>query len=377
MMRRVVVLGAGFGGLELTTILSEALGENLDILLIDKSESFAFGFSKLDIMFGRSTPESVRLHYREIVKPGVTFRQEEIVGIDPESRRVTTNRGFYDADALVVALGADYDMGATPGLAEGGDEFYTFAGAEALARKLPLFSRGHAIVGVAAWPYKCPPAPSEAALMLHDYLATRGVRGDCEISIVIPMSAPIPPSPETSRALLAAFAERGIQFFPNRSVSALDPARRVAILDDGGEMPYDLFLGVPKHRAPDVVAGSGLEENGWIPVNPATLETRFPGVYAIGDVAGIGIPKAGVFAESAARVVAEALLAKFRGGSPPAPFAGAGECYIEFGGGRVARVEVDFLSGSSVTATYTDPSTALMAEKHRFGSSRRARWFGQ
>ncbi len=376
MKLRVVVLGAGFGGLELSTILSEELGENLEITLIDKSDSFAFGFSKLDIMFGRTKPESVRHYYSNLVKPGVTFRQETIRGIEPESRQVTTDRGTYVADAMVVALGADYDIGATAGLAEGGDEFYTFAGAEALSRKLPLFSKGHAIVGVAAWPYKCPPAPSEAALMLHDYLTTHGVRGDCEISVVIPMSAPIPPSPDASRALLAAFAERGIAFIPNRSVRALDPERRIAVLDDNTEMPYDLFLGVPKHRAPDVVEASGMTENGWIPVNPATLETRFPGVFAIGDVASIGIPKAGVFAESAARVVAQSLIAAFRRSDPPSPFAGTGACYIEFGGGQVGRVEVDFLSADSVTAAYTDASAALVAEKQHFGSSRRARWFG-
>ena len=279
---------------------------------------------------------------------------------------------------LVVALGADYDIGATPGLAERGDEFYTFAGAELLSRKLPSFSKGHAIVGVAAWPYKCPPAPSEAALMLHDYLTTRGVRGDCEISIVVPMSAPIPPSPETSRALLTAFAERGIRFVPNRSVRALDTARGAAILDDDTELQYDLYLGVPKHRAPDVVEASGMAENGWIPVNPATLETRFPGVYAIGDVASIGIPKAGVFAEGAARVVAETLIAKIRGSEPPSPFTGSAACYDRIpAGGQVGRVDVSFLSETSVTASYTDASAALVAEKQRFGSSRRARWFGE
>jgi sulfide:quinone oxidoreductase len=142
-------------------------------------------------------------------------------------------------------------------------------------------------------------------------------------------------------------------------------------------MPYDLFCGVPKHRAPDVVEESGMAENGWIPVNPANLETRFPGVYAIGDVASIGIPKAGVFAEGAARSVAKSLLARFRGDDPPPPFAGAAACYIEFGGGRIGRVEVDFLSGKTVTASYTDASTALVAEKHHFGASRRARWFEQ
>src|SRR5947207_4046733 len=202
MHTRVVVLGAGFGGLELAALLSQALGDELDLTLIDKGDAFVFGFSKLDVLFGRQTPEAVRLPYRHIAKPGVRFRQETITAIDPLARRVTTDRASYDADWLVVALGADYDLDATPGLAEAGHEFYSVAGAERLRRVLPAFSKGRAIIGVTSAPFKCPPAPSEAALLLHDYLSGRGVRGACEISLVMPFGVPIPPSPETSRALL-------------------------------------------------------------------------------------------------------------------------------------------------------------------------------
>ncbi|MGH7597336.1 MAG: NAD(P)/FAD-dependent oxidoreductase [bacterium] len=373
---RIVVLGAGFGGLELSTVLSEALGDHLDLTLIDKNDSFFFGFSKFDVMFGHKTPDAVRLSYSNIVKSGVRFRQETITSIDPETRRVTTNNGTYEADVLVVALGADYDLAATPGLSEGGNEFYSFAGAERSREVLPTFSKGRAIVGVTSAPFKCPPAPSEAALLLHDYLTTRGVRDACEISLVIPFGAPVPPSPATSKALVAAFAERGITFLPNRRVSALDPARRVAILDDEREMPYDLFLGIPKHRVPDVVAASGMAENGWIPVNPKNLKTRFPGVYAVGDVTSVGTAKAGTFSEGAARVVAASLLAEVQGGEQPPAYAGTGTCYVEFGGGRVGRVDVDFLSGPSPTGSFIEPSVALVGEKQHFGSSRRARWFG-
>jgi len=373
---RVVVLGAGFGGLELSAMLSEALGERLDLTLIDKNDSFIFGFSKLDVMFGHKAPDAVRVAYRNIEKPGVSFRQETITSIDPAARRVTTDGGTYDADVLIVALGADYDMMATPGLAEGGNEFYSPAGAERLRDVLPTFSQGHAVVGVTSAPFKCPPAPSEAALLLHDYLTERGVRAECQISLVMPFGVPVPPSPDTSRALLAAFAERGITFVPDRLVRALDPDRHVAVLDDGSEMPYDLFLGVPKHRVPDVVAASGMTEDGWIPVNPKNLETRFPGVYAVGDVTSVGTPKAGVFAEGAARVVAESLIAEAQGGEQPSAYAGAGACFVEFGAGRVGRVDVDFLSGPSPTGSFTEPSAALVAEKEDFGSSRRSRWFG-
>ena len=274
--RRILVLGAGFGGLELATVLSEALGDDAGVTLIDASDAFVFGYSKLDVMFGTAEPEEVRLPYAEVVKPGVRFLRETITAIDPEARRVTTDAGAHEADILVVALGADYDFDATPGLAEGENEFYSVAGAERLRDVLPTFTRGRAIVGVCGAPFKCPPAPSEAALLLHDYLSERGVRDDCEISLVMPFGTPVPPSPDTSAALLEAFAERGIEFVPGRRVGSLDPARSVAVLEDGTELPYDLFLGVPKHRAPDVVIESGMAEDGYVPSTRGRSRPGFP-----------------------------------------------------------------------------------------------------
>ncbi len=376
MKTRVIVLGAGFGGLELVTILSDALGEEIEVTLIDKGDAFVFGYSKLDVLFGRASLDSVRLPYSQIAKPGVRFVGETITAIDPEARRVITDGGTYEAEHLVVALGADYDMDATPGLADGDNEFYSVAGAARMAEAVASFSRGRAIVGVCGAPFKCPPAPSEAALLLHDQLLARGVREQCEISFVIPLPSPVPPSPETSSALLAAFAERDIKFVPGRRIGSLDVERRVAVLDDATEMPYDLFLGVPKHRAPAVVLASGMAEDGYIPVDSRTLRTRFPDVYAVGDVATVGVPKAGVFSEGAARVVAAELIAKLRGEPEPEGYDGLGSCYIEFGAGRVGRVDVDFLSGPKPTGAYHEPSTALVAEKERFGATRRAAWFG-
>jgi sulfide:quinone oxidoreductase len=376
MGERVVVLGAGFGGLELCTMCSEALGDGIDVTLIDKNDAFVFGFSKLDVMFARTTAEAVRLPYRDIAKPGVRVLRETVTAIDPEARRVTTDAGVHDADVLVIALGADYDMDATPGLAEGANEFYSVAGAARLAEIIPTFSQGHIVIGVCGAPFKCPPAPSECALLLHDELTARGVRDACEITFVIPLGTPVPPSPETSAALVKEFAARDITLLAGRRVDAIDPGRRLALLDDGGELPFDLLLGVPKHRAPDVVIDSGMTEDGYVPVDSATLETRFPGVYAVGDVATAGVPKAGVFAEGAARVVAQTLIARIRGGEPPGRHLGQGTCYIEFGRGKVGSVDIDFLSGPTRTGVFNAPSAALVAEKERFGSSRRKRWFG-
>ena len=376
MKKRILVLGAGFGGLELSTMLSEAFGDDIEVTLIDKSDSFYFGFSKLDVMFGHARPNAVRLPYKKFVKPGVRLLQETISLVDPIAKRVTTDRGAHEADFLVVALGADYDFAATTGMADA-TEFYTLAGATRLGEILPSFTKGRVLIAVGGAPFKCPPAPSEAALMMHDYLSTRGVRSACEITLILPLEVPIPPSPETSRALLAAFAERNITFVADHEMRLVDTQRRVVTLDDGREFPYDLLLGVPAIRAPKMLEDSGMTEDGYVPVKPKTLETRFPNVYAVGDCARQGTPKAGVFAEGAARAVARALIARLRNEEVPVTHAGTGSCYIEFGAGRIGRVDVDFFSNPDhPICTYYEPSVALRADKEHFGSSRRARWFG-
>jgi sulfide:quinone oxidoreductase len=309
----------------------------------------------------------------------VRFVQTTVTSIDPVAKRTVTDAGTFDADVLVVALGADLDPGATPGLVEGGHEFYSVAGAFALRDKLRTFERGPAIVGVCGKSFKCPPAPSETALLLHDLLTGRGRRVATEISLVMPFGTPIPPSPDTSQAILKAFAERGITFVKDSLVKALDPARKVAVLSDGQEMPYALFLGIPVHRVPQVVVDSGLAAHpqDWVPVDKQTLATKFPGVYAVGDVNGVGTPKAGVFAEGSAKIVAAAIIAQIKGGTPPDAYKGQGSCYVEFGHNQVGRVDVDFLSGPKPTGTFQAPSAALVAEKAHFGASRIARWFGR
>jgi sulfide:quinone oxidoreductase len=372
---RIVVLGAGFGGLELTSRLSHEFGDSLDVVLVDRDEGFVFGFSKLDVMFGRVPPAHVLHRYTDITKPGVQFIQATVEAIDPVTRRVTTDAGALDADILVVALGADLDPAATPGLVEGGHEFYTVAGAFALRDVLAEFPGGHVVVAVTSIPFKCPPAPSETALLTHDLLARRGLLDTSTVSLVMPLPAPVPPSPAASQALLSEFARREIAWHPQRTVQALDPGRRVALLDDGGEMAYDLFLGVPKHRAPQVVVDCGLAVDGWIPVDPHTLQTAYPDVYAVGDVTSVGTPKAGVFAEGQADIVAAAISARMRGAEPTSSYDGHGVCYLEFGEGAVGKVDVTFRPGEKPTGALEGPSVELAADKASFGSDRIDRWF--
>jgi sulfide:quinone oxidoreductase len=371
---RVLVLGAGFGGLELATRLSEEFGEDIEIVLIDKSDAFVFGFSKLDVMFGKTTSDHVRHPYASITKPGVRFVQTAIHAIDPASRTVQTETGAFEGDVMVIALGADLDIGATPGLAEGGSEFYTVPGGFAAREAIDRFEGGRVVVGVLSTPFKCPPAPSETALLMHEHLVERGLRERSEIALVMDFGRPIPPSPAASEALLEAFAERDIEWHPRREVHELDPSRKVALLRDGGEMPYDLFLAVPVHRAPAVVVEAGLAEDGWIPVDSVTFETTYPGVYAIGDVAAVGTPKAGVFAEGHAAIAAQHIAARIRDATSPAQYQGRGICYLEFGGEETAMVDVTFF-GEQRSGELIGPSPALAAEKAEFGSSRIKRWF--
>src|SRR3954466_1062985 len=348
---RVLVLGAGFGGLELTTRLSDEFADDVDLVLIDKADGFIFGFSKLDVMFGRAPAESVHHPYSDVVKPGVRFVQSMIRSIDPVAKTVVTDAGTFEADILVVALGADLHPEATPGLLDDGHEFYTVPGAFACREVLEKFDGGRVIIAVTSTPFKCPPAPSETALMMHDYLKGRKLLDKSSIALVMPLGTPVPPSPEASKALLAAFDDRGIEWHPESLVTGLAADRKTALLSDGREMPYDLFLGVPVHRAPEVVLASGMTVDGWIPVNSLTLETSFPGVYAVGDVTSVGTPKAGVFAEGQAAVVADRIAAVIHGAAS-AEYDGRGICYVEFGGETVGRVEVTFRPGEAPVGSF-------------------------
>jgi sulfide:quinone oxidoreductase len=367
----VLILGAGFGGLEVAARLSEA--GVTDVTVLDRSDGFTFGFSKLEVLLGRQTPEQVQLPYSAVSLPGVEVRQEQVLSIDPATRHVVTDAGSYDPEILVVALGAEYEPTATPGFVEDGYEFYSVAGAQRLSQRLDTFEGGRLVLAILSLPFKCPPAPYEAALLIHERLVARGVRDATTMELITPMDAPIPPSPSSNAAILAALEEREITWTPGHRVRSIDPARHVAVLKDG-ERPYDLFIGVPTHRVPAVLDASGLTQggnDGWVKVDPKTLKTPYDGIWALGDCADAPVPRAGVFAESAARVVADGIL-----GRETPPYDGTGICYLEFGDGTVGKVEANFLGGPSPVAPFIGPSLEFAQEKEEFAATRRARWFG-
>ncbi len=376
-MKNVLILGAGFAGLELATRLSEEVADEVDVTIIDASDAFVFGYSKLDLMFGRADLDAVRIPYARLDKPSVHFARETILSIDPERRRVITDGGTYEPDILVVALGADLDPGATPGVVEEGTEYYSVAGANRVRSVLPTFEGGDVIVGVLGPFFKCPAAPFETAIMMHDYLEKRGRRAASTIKVISPMPKPIPISDQASNGILRALEERDIGWWPQTKTTSLDPATKTATLSDGRTIPYSLFLAIPVHLAPAVVSESALvEEDGWIAVDHRTFATKFENVYAVGDVTSAPVPRVGAIAEGEAGTLADVLVHQIRGGDGPEPYKGIATCYIEFGGPKVARFDGDFLSGPTPVGTFTEASEEIAALKVEFGASRRRRWFG-
>jgi sulfide:quinone oxidoreductase len=328
-------------------------------------------------MFGRSDLASVRLPYAALDKPGVTFRQETVTSIDPTTRRVQTDHSQYEPDILVVAMGADLDPAATPGLVETGTEYYSVEGADRVRGVLADFPGGDVIVGVLGPFFKCPAAPFETAIMLHDFLEKRGTRSSSTIEVISPMPKPIPISEEASAGILKALDERGIGWRPQTKATALDPTTKTATLSDGSDRHYDLFLAIPVHRAPAVVENSALvEDDGWIAVDHATFATKFDHVYAVGDITSAPVPRVGAIAEGEARTLADVLVHEIRGGDAPEAYKGIATCYIEFGGPKVARFDANFLTGPTPFGSFTEASEEIAASKVEFGTVRRRRWFG-
>jgi len=235
------------------------------------------------------------------------------------------------------------------------------------------------LVSVLGQPFKCPPAPFEGSLLLDEHFREQGIRDSVEMATTFPMARPVPVTGEVSELFREGLAAREIRELPNHLVTGIDPSTRTARLADGETLSYDLFVGVPVHTAPAVLAETGLVVDNWVPVDQSNLRTAFTGVYALGDVCSgpRTVPKAGIFAEAAARVVAEDIAAEITGAEPPAPYEGSGVCYAEFGGGLVGKVEVNFLRGEAPEARRNDPSLEHAAEKEQFGAVRRARWFGR
>jgi sulfide:quinone oxidoreductase len=378
-MSRVLVLGAGFGGIATAVALRSELGDGDEVALIDRRDEFVMGLRKTWHVLGISPLAYGERSLSLLRRRGIDFRRSEIEAIDVEGPRARVDGEWLEADAMVLGLGARHAVDAVPGLAQHGLDAWTQEGLERVGAAVADFRGGRAVIGIFGAPYSCPPAPYELALLLADRLEERGIRG--EIAVFAPFGLTLPIlGAEGSAPLDRRLAERDIQFLPGRAPSAVEPHR--VVFADGSELGFDLLLAVPPHRAPSVLVDAGLAPpDGWVAVDARTLETSYPGMYAIGDCTVIGLtngmalPKAGVFAQREGEVVAARIGAVLRGADPDATFDGMGSCFVEMGGGEASLVGGQFL-GDSVQVSLGEPSTEQRAHKERFEADRLAAWFG-
>jgi sulfide:quinone oxidoreductase len=380
MAHRVLILGGGFGGVAAANRLRRLLQPADEIVLVDRRTHFMMGFRKTAAVVGREPMEAGMRPLAALEKKGVRVLTADIDGIGPGSRAAVAGGERIEADALIVALGAETAPEAVPGLREHGINVYSTEDVPRAAAALEALDAGRLAIGIFGVPYKCSPAPYELALLAQERLRERGSRATVTVFTPQPMSIPVI-GKAGCVSLEDRLAGQGIEFLPNSKPERVEQGR--VALAGGGEVSFDVLFAVPPHRVPKVVVDSGLAEQGaWVKAHPRTLETSFDGVYAVGDVTGIPMankqpmPKAGVFAEGEGITVAERVAARLAGIEQDALFDGEGFCFLEVGNGEAMYVRGNFLAEPEPDVELTPPSRQSFEEKARFERERLDEWFG-
>jgi len=384
-MDRVLILGGGFGGVSAAHHLHRLLGEGVQTVLVDRASHFVMGFRKTSAVVGREPIVAGMRPLDALHEKGVRVIRGDLEHIDPEGRAAVVNGERLEADALVVALGADLAPEAVSGLAEHAVNVYSTDGVEAGERALATLDRGNLVIGIFGVPYKCPAAPYELAILCKEALNVRG--SSATVTVFTPQPGSLPIIGEAGCSVLEGrLATDGIAFRANTKVERVEPGRVVLAagglpLDD--DIPFDVLFGIPPHRCPAVVVDAGLAQpGGWVKVDPRTLETGIDGVYAVGDVTAIAMangqpmPKAGAFADHEGQVVAERIAARLAGRDPDTTFAGEGACFLETGAGEAMMVRGEFLAEPRPRVELTSASSRHLEEKHAFERERLDAWFG-
>lgn len=378
-MKRVLILGGGFGGIATAAALQAQLDPADEVVLVDRRQSFVMGLRKNWVLSGESTLAEGTRRLVDLEHRGIRVVQGSIEAIHPADLAADVDGRRLEADALVVALGAERDTGRVPGFREFAIDAYdpeaTARGREAVER----LTAGRVVIGIFGVPYPCPPAPFELAMLLASRFSERRSGASVTVFSPLPLSLPILGSVGCA-TVESRLADAGVEFLTARQATAVLEG---AVRFGEDRLTFDLLLGVPPHRPPAVVVEAGLTRGGaWIPVDRLTLETDVPSVYAIGDVTAIPLangqmlPKAGVFAEAQGTVVAERIAAGFAGRLGAATFSGEGACFFELGAGMAAMVAGRFLADPP-DVLLSEPGPELLAAKRAFEVDRLRSWFGR
>lgn len=378
MGKRILILGAGFGGLAAATELRKGLGQDHRVVVLDRKKSFMMGLVKLWILEGRRRLEDSQTSLDGLNAKGIEYLNDEVVRIEPGLRKVQAKgHGWIEYDYLIVALGAELVPDRISGFVGRGYNLYDAQQVPKLRQRLLDIDRGRIAVAIMGMPYKCPPAPYEASLIIDTVLSGKGTRRSIEIDIYTPAPIALPVAgPQVSASVVEMISQRGIGFHPSHKLKSVSDKLE---FENGSTADYDALVGVPPHRAPEVVRSSGLAEGDWVAVDKNTMKTRFSNVFAIGDVTEIkmgayAVPKAGIFAEEQGKVAAGQIIGEIQGRPAVAAFAGQGYCFMEVGNGRAGYLAADFFNPAGPQFRLEAPSEQNFQKKQEFERTRIKEW---
>ncbi len=371
--KKVLILGGGFGGLTAAQQLRRLLPPEHNIVVVEKKTTFYINAFNMQLITGEmKDPREGERELSDLARKGIDWVHAEVERIDPTGKRVHTSSGTLEGDYMIVALGADKHPEGVPGFSESALNLYDVAGAVQIREALQKFEGGRIVIICCTTPFSCPGAPYEAAFLVDSILRSKQKRDKAEIAIYTPEPRPLPSTGTVmGEAILSMYKERNIEFHPQQKTKRIDSeAHKVAF--EAGEASFDLLIGVPPHAAPRVVREAGLtDETGWIPVDLQTLETPYAGVFAIGDITsirqpnptGFFLPKAWVFADEEARIVARNIAGKILSEAGLSKFDGKGSCYLETGDEMAAYGSGNFYSYPAPRVYMEPPSKHFLKER--------------
>jgi sulfide:quinone oxidoreductase len=376
-MQKILILGGGFGGLATANELRNNLPD-ASITIIDKKDYFMMDLVKLWIIKGVRTFEKSKRPLQNITKKGIEFVNESVTRIDLETKKVQTTYKEFSYDYLVVALGVEFAPEKISGLPENGFILYDLEHGPKIREKITQMKSGNLGFVITGMPYKCPPAPFEAALIIDAILKEQNVRDNIEIDFYSPASITLPAAgPEVSTQLLQMLQKENIRFHGNHKITSVQ--KNSIQFENGNIASFDVLIAVPPHKAPKVVYECGLaQEGGYIPVK-RDCKTGFDSVYAIGDVttmmvtSTISVPKAGIFAEGQGIAVAQDIISRIKQKENRVTFDGKGGCFVEMGN-TAGYVYVDMFADPNPITRLDEPAEKHMIEKEKFEQERIVKW---